>query len=425
MDGKKQDKKKASIWKSLRLGLGLFVGLLIFAYGFQVTQVSFEEIHSPKRQESLTRVVRALAQPDILKYEQVETSVSVPIHVPCPAGGYTPPAADTSGSYLVVTPACADQRTEVTVEGYNFPPNIREQLYFIPPSEVTLGLGTFVTDGDGYFKLIAKLPPRESEAEQYIRTITRKNVGSPSLSRSAIDTWGKIVETVFLALLATVFGIIFAIPISFIAARNLMQDITSTVSSLALSLIGWPLGIWLGAKVTGWIGTQTALLENNTWVSLLAILVGGGIIWAGTRWALPEEETKKPDLPVRLARSAVLLGCTLLVLMILFLLANLGAVVGGAFVSGLISRPGKTIVRTLSPTTKLTTNIILGGLAGAVLFALLGAGLDWLYQISNLTKTLVVPACVGAALGVLTAILTRNRIACPLAWRSTPSPARS
>ena len=450
MDGKKQDKKKASIWKSLRLGIGLFVGLLIFAYGFQVTQVSFEEIHSPKRQESLTRVVRALAQPDILKYEQVETSVSVPLHVPCPAGGYTPPAADTSGSYLVVTPACADQRTEVTVEGYNFPPNIREQLYFIPPSEVTLGLGTFVTDGDGYFKLIAKLPPRESEAEQYIRTITRKNVGSPSLSRSAIDTWGKIVETVFLALLATVFGIIFAIPISFIAARNLMQDITSTVSSLALSLIGWPLGIWLGAKVTGWIGTQTALLENNTWVSLLAILVGGGIIWAGTRWALPEEETKKPDLPVRLARSAVLLGCTLLVLMILFLLANLGlelsagfskgdgfvamfgnffnnlseilnllvtvigAVVGGALVSGLISRPGKTIVRTLSPTTKLTTNIILGGLAGAVLFALLGAGLDWLYQISNLTKTLVVPACVGAALGVLTAILTRKQDSLPI-----------
>ena len=47
------------------------------------------------------------------------------------------------------------------------------------------------------------------------------------LHKTANDTWDKIVETVFLALLATVFGTFLAIPLSFIAARNLMKPVKS------------------------------------------------------------------------------------------------------------------------------------------------------------------------------------------------------
>ena len=443
-------KKTPLIWKSLRLGLIVFLSLVVFAYGFQVTQVSFKEIYSEKRQESLQRVIRALAQPDILEYEQVETTVSAPVRVPCPAGGYTAPEADKSGAYLVMTPPCADARTEVTIEGYNFPPNVREQLYFVPPSEVNLGLGTYETDSQGYFSLKAKLPPRESEQDQYVRSITRTNVGSPSLSRAALDTWQKIIETVFLALLATAFGILFSVPISFFAARNLMEDVTATMSSLALSIIGWPVGMWLGAKVTQWIGMQSALLEDSIPLSFLVLLVGGGLLWAGARWALPQEEVSKPELPVRLARAVVLLLMGLIVLLMLYLLANLGvklsagftkdtgavgmfgnfasnlsqilnllvvvigAVIGGAVVSGLISRPGKTFVRTLSPSSRLVINIVLGALAGVVIGALLGAGVNWLYQINNLVKTFWWPAGVGAALGIITALVTRREDALPI-----------
>ena len=42
--------------KSIRLGVIILIALVVYAYGFQVTQVSLDEINSPRRQESLTRV---------------------------------------------------------------------------------------------------------------------------------------------------------------------------------------------------------------------------------------------------------------------------------------------------------------------------------------------------------------------------------
>ena len=51
--------------RSLRLGLFIIIGIVIYAYGFTVTQVNLDELDSPARQESLTRIIRALARPDL------------------------------------------------------------------------------------------------------------------------------------------------------------------------------------------------------------------------------------------------------------------------------------------------------------------------------------------------------------------------
>jgi hypothetical protein len=95
--------------RSLILAIGIILAFVIFAYGFEVTQVNLAELGSPTRQESLTRILRALARPDFFTYDQEEFQVETPIYVPCPPGGATattPPA--TGGPYMVVTPACAD-----------------------------------------------------------------------------------------------------------------------------------------------------------------------------------------------------------------------------------------------------------------------------------------------------------------------------
>jgi ABC-type phosphate/phosphonate transport system permease subunit len=49
-------------------------------------------------------------------------------------------------------------------------------------------------------------------------------------------------------------------------------------------------------------------------------------------------------------------------------------------------------------------NLVVAGLAGAMLFALIGAGVDWFYQIDDLTRTLWIPAGVGALIGIAMAI---------------------
>lgn len=443
-------KKTNPIFKSLRLAVIVILTVIIYAYGFQVTQMGFEEIYSERRQQSLTRVIRALFHPDILEYDKVATQVDVPFYTPCPSGDFDIPEPAIGQAYLVATPKCADPRSEITVEGFNLAPNQRGQLYFIPPSQVSLGLGTYETDGNGYFKLTAKVPPRDSDQMQHIRTVSTKNVGQPRLSQSAKDTWDKIIETVFLALLATTFGIIFAIPVSFIAARNIMRDITLPMSSLSLTILGWPVGIWLGGTVASWLGKQSSSLTGNSWFTIAGVVVAILLIWLVTRWALPEEEETLPSPPVRIARLAGLFLVVLVTIFVLYLIAslaisggqafsrqsgfagmmgsfveNLGvilqlliavvaAVAGGAVVSNFLARLGRKYIRPLDKSVKFPINLVLGALAGALVCVLLGAGIDWIYQISNPIATAYIPALIGATLGVLVVITNREKDNLPI-----------
>jgi hypothetical protein len=56
--------------RSVKLGLFIIVGIIVYAYGFSVTQVNLEELGMPARQEALTRIIRALAHPDFIEFDQ-------------------------------------------------------------------------------------------------------------------------------------------------------------------------------------------------------------------------------------------------------------------------------------------------------------------------------------------------------------------
>ena len=136
----KKNEKKASPWRSAQVGLIALLVMVIYAYGFQITKVDLEELRSERRQTSLVRVMRALAKPDILAYDQVEETINTPVYVPCPPGGYTAPEPDKSGPYLVITPACASPGETVQVEGFNFAPNTEGPLRFVPHMRPFLSL---------------------------------------------------------------------------------------------------------------------------------------------------------------------------------------------------------------------------------------------------------------------------------------------
>ena len=90
------EKKKASPLRSLGVGLAIILGVVIYAYGFEITQIDLGELRSEQRQISLARVLRALAQPEFIEFEHEEQFVVAPIYVPCPANGSIPtPAAPT------------------------------------------------------------------------------------------------------------------------------------------------------------------------------------------------------------------------------------------------------------------------------------------------------------------------------------------
>jgi phosphonate ABC transporter permease subunit PhnE len=420
------------------VGLGVVVCILVLAYGFQVTEVNFEETRSETRLTQLTRIIRALAHPEVFEYEKEEVFIEAPIYLPCPEGEIDVPEPDTSGPYLVLDPVCAGPEEFTTVYGYQFSPGSRGPINFIPPSGASLTIGNFETDEQGNFEQRVQLPNRQPvEEAQTIRVIARLNVGLPHFSPVAKATWDKIIETVFLALLATTFGTLLAIPLSFFAARNLMNDIKSPVASVSLTLIGWPIGMFIGSQVVNWISQLGEILNANLYLS-----IGGAVIcpiagWATVRWAIPPADKGQPSTPVKLARVLALILATVLLVLFMLLIAQLmyaggealmevlgafgflgyfvaqlgevvrmitpaaAALVGGAALGNALGGLGLTVTERLPANAVRLTSLLLAALAGALLFVIIGAGIDWLYQIDDPLKTAWLPAAAGAILGGL------------------------
>ncbi len=82
---------------------------------------------------------------------------------------------------------------------------------------------------------------------QTIRAVVNRKVGAPRASIEAfLETRDKIIETIFLAFIATTLGVILGIPVSFLAARNLKFQVTSTFSKFMASLVAMPVGGYVG-----------------------------------------------------------------------------------------------------------------------------------------------------------------------------------
>lgn len=437
----------------MRVGLAFLAGIVIYAYGFEITKIDLQELRSERRQESLVRVTRALAEPDIFEYEKESEFFNAPVYVTCPEGDVTVDQPDTSGPYAIVTPACAEPGETVTVEGFNFYPNSSGPVRFVPGNDPTnvveLGNETAQTDAEGHFTVTLKLPDRPSEDVQFIRASMSRNVGSPKFTQTAHDTWEKIIETVFLALLATTLGTILAIPLSFIAARNLMKPVRSPLTSISFSVLGWPIGIAIGYFVVNMVSNFTAPYTSNILVNLVSVVLAPVIMTFAIRWALPEEDIAAPSLGLRIGRLAVLFVSALIGFFWLYQLAGLmvntglaleaalgsfaflggflfqlgeilkvitpvlGALAAGGVLGNFLGKLGQRASEKMDAGLVKTINLISSAAAGATVLGLLGWLVEWLYQIGKPAYTQSGPIVVGAIIGLLLAVFTKAKDTLP------------
>ena len=300
-------KKNSSLLRSLAVGLVTLLVLVVLAYGFSVTKINFAETRSERRVASLTRILRALAHPLLFDYEYQEVDVQAPFYLGCPEGGVEPPEVDRSGAFILTNVPCAEPGDTIMVEGYNFQENSSGPINFIgfsaeAPNGVPLQVGNFQADAQGNFQVEVTIPRRQIKEEpQAIRATGRVRVGAPSFSREAEITWEKIIETVFMALLATTFGTLLAIPISFFAARNLMSEVKTPLSTISLSLIGWPLGMWLGIKAHQLLTNLSSSLFNSFLATLAGTLILPILGFLFVRWFIStQDEDTEPKLKDRL-----------------------------------------------------------------------------------------------------------------------------
>jgi phosphonate ABC transporter permease subunit PhnE len=258
------NKKEGSRLRTVKNVLVGIIVFITFAYGFQVTEINLEEPKEENRQKQLTNVIRALVRPDLLAFDIDRIEVNAAILVPCPETQFTLPDLSQPGPSTELSEACAEPGSEVTVSGSGFEKGDDVLIFFVPfkedvSEEVQLPLADerVRVDDEGNFSTVVVLRKDRTSAEpQKIRAVVNRSVGWPRPSEAVFDTFDKIVETLFLALIATTLGVIISVPVSFLAARNLMINVTTGFGSLmtivAVAPIGWFVGSWLYETIGGW-----------------------------------------------------------------------------------------------------------------------------------------------------------------------------
>ncbi|MEW5956444.1 MAG: phosphonate ABC transporter, permease protein PhnE [Chloroflexota bacterium] len=245
----------------LRYGRNALLAALIigaYAYSFNVTQIDLPRLFTdwPKAMPIITDFLT----PELLaRGEQIESMV---INYPVPCGSGEEAAIPERGPRLAPSALCSEPKEIITVEGFDLRPNTNVQLRWLLPEERRLRSEKTTTDGEGHFSV-----------EVEVRSIVEAKDGQISRLEAELQwedealhpsdaltlTVAKMAETIFMAMMATTFACLIAVPISFFGARNIMgrgpigtviyyvaRTIFNLMRSIEALVMAVMFAIWLG-----------------------------------------------------------------------------------------------------------------------------------------------------------------------------------
>jgi phosphonate transport system permease protein len=214
--------------------------LLLSAVVFYVVGWGVTQIDIPGMAQNFDRamiIIRPMLRPDFAQPRAERVQTWVTLEVPCSED--PPPGINSiGGRTLELSSGCARVGDSLTVWGEGFWPNDTAQLVWMSPIGDFFPLRdpefpegrTVQTDANGNFMTVVNVPNAippgiDPEVVQDQRLYIRQSraLGGYELSTNGGFVLLGIYQTIALALMATTLGTIFAVPISFLAARNLMS----------------------------------------------------------------------------------------------------------------------------------------------------------------------------------------------------------
>ena len=202
----------------------LFIGFLtiiIYSYGWRVTEI---ELGSLVRDAHLVKpLLRDFLKPDVLTFEKKRESASIFFILSDRKFPSRIAEKNISVPSLFLSKTTGHIGQSIDVFGKGFRPSEKGVITWINSIEQEYPLGLFDTDEKGNFNHNIVIPPIAQGDTQEIRAILEWGTGDWRFSDTLKLTLDKLVETVFLALMATTFSIMVAAPMSFFGARNLMM----------------------------------------------------------------------------------------------------------------------------------------------------------------------------------------------------------
>ncbi|MEZ4515017.1 MAG: ABC transporter permease subunit [Chloroflexota bacterium] len=254
--------------------------------------------------------------------------------------------------------------------------------------------------------------------------------GEVALSEAMQTTLGRIVETIFMALMATTVGTVLAVPVSFLAARNLMEPVTAPLAAIMVALAALPVGGWLGSQLARLLLGAAAQVAGQPLLGVVAAVAVATAVYLLLRSGLPDAESEAQG-DNRAAMLRLLLAVILLVLG-LGLVAQVGVVAGkwldttlgslgflgnfvfvlsdfiliglpallgtlGAFLAASYgSYYGQEAVLRLNEGSARALTVVATLVGTAVLVYGIGSALNWLYLFDNPERWTTIPAVVVA-----------------------------
>jgi len=274
-------KKPRSLRRTMTYVVLIVVGLLVYAYGWQATDINLDRPQDEERQKIVVQALRGLLNPDLVERDTESEFAYAHFLVPCTGTSPAQPEVEEGAPYIRLTPDCGEEKELTTIEVFNFRPYSDGYIRWTPPGRSKLPQARFRTDGDGYFLSTELRVPTASESDelQVIEVEVRWPVGAPRPSEALQVTIERMIETVFLALMATTLALLVAIPVSFLAAFNLMRPIRKPLGSLLAMVL--PLLLW--ALATQSLGAQEASTPVQDWLTLRP-LIDWGLSFGNSGW---------------------------------------------------------------------------------------------------------------------------------------------
>ena len=383
--------------------LGLAVALIIFSYGWTVTDIDLSVPQQPTRQQNVGNALRELLSPNVFTQDYTIHNTITPFVMDCPEGFIPPePVNDGTTPYIVVTPACGSSDDIVTVQGYNYTPDSFARVNWIATDgerRIRQVIGStddnFITDDDGTFSVQIEVPRiRGTAGETHtVEVQGRFPEGSPRFSDTTSTVLEKMVETIFLALIATVISIPPSVILSFFAAHNLMRPVRTQLGNLLVSAVLLPIGYLAGTILLARLGTIAFdFTSGDASAASTVMLTLGFAAVASTR------RTRTVVEPPHILRAILNTLLLALVTMVVFgVLGGLGQRIGESAHSQNILGYLATFIGSIGELIELLI-VPIGGIVGAFTLSSIGASLirDTLKHVSA-----TVSHVLGGVLGMI------------------------
>ncbi len=229
-------------------GAGIFVLILIlfFTLGWQISEIDMYKAVT-ELSDTWPLLSKVLWPWGAAITRETETiSARAPIQAPCGESPPPIPEEEAGEPYVKAQPTCGEMSdldddnniipgSTLSLTGKNFQPNTELQIWWEDPIGNEFRIRqegeyvTVTTDEQGSFEIDVVMPyrllPPSAEGPQinYVEARQISETGTVKPSEPLLLSIERMIETIFLGMMATAFGIVFAVPVSFLAARNLMS----------------------------------------------------------------------------------------------------------------------------------------------------------------------------------------------------------